>query len=72
MHADASAAIGIDMIMDLAKVRRNDVSQLWIQDRGASGDIEISKVPGKIKIADALTKRLPAAVREYLFGNWTY
>ena len=38
----------------------------------AAGVIVLGWIDGKQNIADALTKRLPEVVREFLFGNWTY
>ena len=38
------------------EVRHIEVSQLWIQDKVARGEIEVIKIPGKTNIADALTK----------------
>ena len=38
----------------------------------AVGMIGVGNVPGEENIADAFTKRLPVAKRDYLFGNWTY
>ena len=38
----------------------------------AAGVCKVSWISTVENIADALTKRLPANVREYLFGNWTY
>jgi hypothetical protein len=32
----------------------------------------IGWIDGRDNLADAMTKRLAAAVRDYLFGNWTY
>ena len=34
--------------------------------------IRVGKVHTGENLADALTKRLSAARRDYLFGNWTY
>ena len=34
--------------------------------------IRVGKVHTGENLADALTKRLSAAKRDYLFGNWTY
>ena len=38
----------------------------------AAGIIILGWIDGKNNIADAFTKRLPEAVRAFLFGNWTY
>ena len=34
--------------------------------------LRLGKIDGKENLADAMTKRLPATTRDYLFGNWTY
>ena len=56
---DASAAKGIASRRGLGKVRHIEVNQLWIQERVASGDIEVIKVDGSSNLADALTKHVP-------------
>ena len=38
----------------------------------AAGVLRVGKVDTKENLADALTKRLAAKVREFLFGSWTY
>ena len=55
---DAAAAIGIVRRRSLGKVRHLDVTDLWLQERVRSKDIEVEKVDGKVNIADALTKVL--------------
>ena len=40
---DASAAKGIPCMKGLGKVRHIEVSQLWMQDRVANGDIVFDK-----------------------------
>ena len=37
----------------------------------AAGIIALSWIDGRENIADALTKRLPENVRNFLFGKWT-
>jgi len=54
--SDASAAIGIASRRGVGKVRHIEVSQLWLQQRVANGDIVLRKVDGVSNIADALTK----------------
>ena len=56
IKTDASAAKGIASRRGAGKIRHIEVSQLWIQDQVARGEIEIIKIPGKTNIADALTK----------------
>ena len=56
IKSDASAAIGIAKRKGLGKVRHVDVSQLWIQEKVASGSIKLVKVGSAENLADALTK----------------
>ena len=58
LNTDASAAIGIASRRGLGKVRHIEVSQLWLQQRVASGDLKVQKVDGVSNLADALTKHL--------------
>ena len=44
----------------MGKVRHVEVNQLWVQDKVASGEIEVRKVEGKTNIADPLTKHVDA------------
>ena len=60
VNTDASAAKGIANRKGLGKVRHIAVSQLWIQDRIARGDLTINKVNGKENVADNLTKHVNA------------
>ena len=55
---DAAAAIGIVRRRGLGKVRHLDVTDLWLQERVRSKDIEVEKDDGKVNLADALTKVL--------------
>ena len=57
-NTDGSAAIGIASRRGLGKVRHIEVSQLWLQQRVASGDLRVQKVDGASNLADALTKHL--------------
>ena len=38
----------------------------------AAGIVRIGWISTDENLADAMTKRLPAIKRDYLFGNWTY
>ena len=58
LNTDASAAIGIASRRGLGKVRHIEVSQLWLQQRVANGDLSVQKVDGVSNLADALTKHL--------------
>ena len=60
VNTDASAAKGIASRRGLGKIRHIEVHQLWVQDKVASGEIEVRKVDGKTNIADGLTKHVSA------------
>ena len=60
VNTDASAAKGIASRRGLGKVRHVEVHQLWVQDKVATGDVEVRKVDGKTNIADGLTKHITA------------
>ena len=60
VSTDASAAKGIASRRGLGKIRHIEVHQLWVQDKVASGEIEVRKVEGKTNIADVLTKHVAA------------
>ena len=53
---DASAAKGIAMRVGLGKLKHVDISQLWVQEKVRSGEVEIVKVGTHENIADTLTK----------------
>ena len=55
---DASAAKGISTRKGLGKVRHLEVSQLWLQDKVAAGEVCIQKVDGTANKAGALTKHV--------------
>ena len=58
VSTDASAAKGIACRRGLGKVRHIEVNQLWLQQKVATGNIEVRKVKGEDNLADALTKYL--------------
>ena len=69
LKTDASAAIGIANRIGVGKVRHIEVSQLWLQQKVADGEVVIQKVPGGENIADALTKAVDApALRAHVVG----
>jgi hypothetical protein len=53
---DSSAAKGIASRRGLGKLKHVDIKELWIQEKVGNGDLKITKVPGTINLADALTK----------------
>ena len=69
VSTDASAAKGIASRRGLGKIRHVEVHQLWVQDKVASGDIEVRKVDGKTDIADGLTKHVSAEDIRVHMGN---
>ena len=56
LHADATAAIGMCKRLGLGRVRHLAVSDLWLQQRVRSKDLQLFKAPGKVNIADIFTK----------------
>ena len=58
IKTDASAAKGITNRVGLGKLRHLETNLLWIQERVASSEIIVEKVPGVTNIADALTKHV--------------
>merc|ERR1711923_317075 len=54
--SDATAAIGMVSRLGLGKVRHLAVSDLWLQERSRSGEMNFQKVPGAENPSDALTK----------------
>ena len=60
IKCDASAAVGIAMRRGLGKLRHIDLTQLWIQEKVAQGEIKVVKVKTGENKSDALTKYLNA------------
>ena len=58
--SDACAAIGISNRIGLCKTRHIEVTQLWVQEKVANGEMVILKVPTESNLADALTKGVDA------------
>ena len=56
LNTDASAAKGIASRRGLGKVRHVELSELWIQERVARGQITIWKISGSENASDSLTK----------------
>ena len=69
VKTDATAARGIAMRRGMGKVRHIEVSQLWVQDRVARGDIKVIKVDGTKNIADHLTKYLSREGIDFHLGQ---
>ena len=60
IKSDASAAIGISNRIGIGKIKHIEVTQLWLQEKVANGEIVIHKVPTESNLADALTKAVDA------------
>ena len=58
VYSDSSAALGIATRQGLGKLRHIKVQYLWLQERVASGDLRVRKVPGEANPSDLLTKGL--------------
>ena len=54
--SDATAAIGIVDREGLGRVRHLATADLWVQQRVRSGEISVSKWPGKDNVADVGAK----------------
>ena len=55
---DSSAAKGMASRRGLGKVRHIEVNQFWVQEKVASGEVELKKIKGTDSLADALTKHV--------------
>ena len=55
---DASACLGIIQRQGLGRLRHIDTHYLWVQEKAASKELQYSKVPGKLNMADLMTKYL--------------
>ena len=58
IKTDASAANGINNRIGLGKFRHLETNLLWIQERVASSEIIVERVPAITNIADALAKHV--------------
>ena len=56
IHSDATAAIGIGRRKGLGKIRHLATTDLWIQDKVRSRQLELVNILGTEKPADVLTK----------------
>lgn len=52
--------------------KHNSIAYHAVRWARAANIIKVGWIDGKYNLADALTKRLTKAVRERLFGDWTY
>ena len=59
-------------IASVLNKKHNAIAYHAVRWAVAAGVIRVGKVDTKENIADAMTKRLTAAVRDLLFGQWTY
>ena len=58
MYGDSSAALAITKRKGAGKLRHNNVSCLWIQERVEEKELELMKVLGTNNLADMMTKHL--------------
>ena len=65
VSTDASAAKGITARRGAGKIRRIEVSQLWVQDKARKSEVIMRKVSTKENIADSLTKHVTQDVLNY-------
>ena len=47
IRTDSSAALGVSRRRGLGKMRHIELSQLWLQAKVGSGEMEVMKVKGK-------------------------
>lgn len=59
-EVDATAAAGIIQRVVLAKTRRIEVQDLWLQENAKSKKVKLAKIPGPRNIADIGTNALSA------------
>ena len=64
VHTDATAAIGIARRRGLGKIRHLDTTDLWVQEKVRSGQVELHRVPGADSPADMMTKYVGRAILE--------
>ena len=62
---DSSAAKGIASRRGLGKLKHIDIKELWIQEKVSLEELKITKVPGTVNLADALTKYFDLHVLNY-------
>merc|ERR1712008_566561 len=55
---DAPACLGIIQRHGLGRLRHIDTHYLWVQEKAAFKELQYSKVPGKLNMADLMTKYL--------------
>ena len=70
VKTDASAAVGISMRSGLGKLRHMDTSQLWVQEKVRSGEVEVIKIATWENLADTLTKYVSKdAIGKHMKGS---
>lgn len=60
------------MIESTLNKKHSSIAYHYVRWNVAAGVIAVSWIDTKFNIADAMTKRLAEAVRDFLFGSWTY
>ena len=69
VHTDATAAIGIASRRGLGKIRHLDTTDLWVQEKVRSGQVELLKVLGSENPADMMTKYVDKATLGKMLGK---
>jgi hypothetical protein len=61
VKTDASAAKGICSRRGCGKIRHIEVRELWLQERVASGEIRVTKIPRAVNLSDCLTHHVSSS-----------
>ena len=69
VHSDATAAIGIAKRRGLGKVRHLHTTDLWIQEKCRTKEVNLIKVLATENPADAFTKYLDAATMDHALAK---
>ena len=69
INSDASAAICVRNRVRFGKVRHIEVTQLWLQEKVATGAVRMEKIPRAENLSDALTHHWTATEGEAHFGG---
>ena len=71
LYTDSSAAKGIASRRGLGKVRHIELSELWLQDQVARGNVEVRKIRGEDNFSDSLTKHSSQdRIEQTMRGTW--
>ena len=70
--ANESVVTNSSNVESMLNKKHNSIAFHYTRWNVAAGIISIAWISTKENLVDTFTKRLPKAVRDYLFGNWTY